>query len=265
MGLTREQVLWWHTPELVRRRQWFREYLERGQDWCDWEVVWQTHCLDGKPMEVYDESRITYVPVKGRDPRRDGRHRFHHRYLNDYGIREHDYRYKNYGPVSELPVLLFRQGTWALDLMSRVDSCGFFNFDRVWRYSSGFYADRENWEGGKIKECFEISGQNDPTLNTLERVVWVLNDPRTVDLDSIPETDDTVRLVRLIQTAYQRFVVDEVPTVPSLWQEGDQVLCGWNELFPPDGRELHPGAYEAKEWHGVEYWQVGEWRWRVPK
>ena len=110
-----------------------------------------------------------------------------------------------------------------------------------------------------------IVGPNDPTLNTLERVMWVLNDPRTVDLDSIPETDDTVRLVRLIQTAYQRFVVDEVPTVPSLWQEGDKVLCGWNELFPPDGRELDPGAYEAKEWHGVEYWQVGEWRWRVPR
>ena len=74
-----------------------------------------------------------------------------------------------------------------------------------------------------------------------------------------------MRLVRLIQNAYQRFVVDEVPTVPSLWQEGDQVLCGWNELFSPDGRELHPGASGATEWGGVDFWDTSNWRWRVPR
>ena len=265
MDLTREEVVWWHTPDLVRRRQWFREYLERGHNWCDWEIVWQTHSIDDKPMPVWDESKIKYVSVKGKDPRREGRSRFHQRFLGDYDIRKHEYPYKNYGPVSELPVLLFRQGTWTLEFMHRVDSCGFFSFDTGWRYNSSFYANRENWEDGKIKGSLAITGQNDPTLNTLERVIWVLNDPRTVDLNSIPETDDTSRLVRLIQTAYQRFVVDEVPTVPSLWQEGDQVLCGWNELFPFDGREIHPGSYETKEWGGVEFWDTSNWRWRVPK
>jgi hypothetical protein len=105
-------------------------------------------------------------------------------------------------------------------------------------------------------------------------VLWVLNDPRSLNLDEIPETDDTVRLVRLIQTAYQRFVPDEVPSVPSLWKEGDQVMCGWNDLYADDGRRLHAidqgavfgGTTAEPDWiEGAVYRKPETWRWRVPK
>ena len=83
-----------------------------------------------------------------------------------------------------------------------------------------------------------------------------------------------MRVVRLIQAIFQRFVVEEVPTVPSLWREGDQVLCGCNELYPEDGRELQ-GVDRLKlsrrplrdtTWgDGAAFEHPETWRWRVPK
>ena len=250
MDLTREEVVWWYTPELERRRQWFKEYLERGQDWCNWEKEWEIRGEDPKDPSTWGGSFTI---------RNDERwwyslsHHVHHR-TNEF-----------FGPVSELPVLLFTNGAWRLKFFREVDASGFFTLENGWRFSTSYLADISNWENGKLKLSAAIVGPNDPTLNTLERAMWVANDPRTIDIDSIPEADDTRRLVRLIQTAYQRFVVDEVPSVPSLWREGDQVLCGWNELFPFDGRELHPGSYATKEWGGVEFWDTRNWRWQVPK
>ena len=248
--LTREEVLWWYTPELRRRREWFQKYLARGGDWCDWEWEWEERGEDPKDPSTW---RGSYT-IRNCSDWWDSR--FHHVYRKDNHF---------FGPVSELPVLLYKNSTWSLKYMHQVDACGFFNFEKGWRFNHSYLSDETNWDGHKLKLNAAIIGPNDPSLNTLERVMWVLNDPRTVDLDSIPEADDTKRLVRLIQTTYQRFVVDEVPSVPSLWKEDSRVLCGWNDLFQFDGRELHPGAYEAKEWDGVEYWQTQDWRWKVPK
>ena len=183
--------------------------------------------------------------------------------------------YKEYGtglsPVGKLPLLLFQRGSWCVSSMCMVDTAQLFQFEKGWRFNRAYVNNRSNWVDGKLQGAFE--GPNEPAMTTLDRVMWVSNDPRSVDLESIPETDDTVRLVRLIQTAYQRFVVDEVPAVASLWQEGEQVLCGWNDLYPDDGRRFHPidqgypfgGVTQDLDWDDAVFLKPETWRWRVPK
>lgn len=195
----------------------------------------------------------------------------------EYAFRNHisytSFRKRGDGlsPVGELPLLLYERGSWNVGKVYLVDTAGLFNFEKGWRFNRAYLNNRSNWVDGRLQGAFE--GPNDPALTTLDRVLWVLNDPRCVDLESIPETDDTVRLVRLIQTAYQRFVVDEVPAVASLWQEGEQVLCGWNDLYAEDGRRLHPvdqdrpfgGVTQDLDWDGAVFSKPETWRWRVPK
>lgn len=174
-------------------------------------------------------------------------------------------------PVSRLPILLFIWGSWRVNSMYFVDTANLFQFEKGWRFNRTYVNDRSNWVDGGLQGAF--SGPSDPALTTLDRVLWVLNDPRSLKLEEITDTDDTVRFVRLIQTAYQRFVVDEVPSVPSLWKEGDQVMCGWNDLYEDDGRRFHPidqgypfgGMTQGVDWDGAIFEKPETWRWRVPK
>lgn len=233
MNLTREEALWWHNPCLLRDRDAYRRYLEKGDDWCkDGEYAFRNHV--------------------------------------SYGSFKHEGT--GLGPVGELPLLLYQWGSWRVTTMYLVDTAGFFQFDKGWRFNRAYLNDRSNWVDGRLHGAF--SGPNDPAMTTLDRVLWVLNDPRSLNLDEIQDTDDTVRLVRLIQTAYERFVVDEVPSVPSLWKEGDQVLCGWNDLFEDDGRRLNcldqdvafRGMTTTPDWvDGAVFEKPETWRWRVPK
>jgi hypothetical protein len=232
-SLSREEALWWHNPCLLRDRDAYRRYLERGGEWC-------------KEGEYAFRNHISYTSF---------------RKCGD-GL----------SPVGELPLLLFLRGSWQLTSIYLVDTANLFRFDKGWRFDRAYMNDRSNWVDGKLQGAF--NGPDDPAMTTLDRVLWVLNDPRSLNLDEIPETDDTVRLVRLIQTAYQRFVCDEVPSVPSLWKEGDQVMCGWNDLFADDGRRLHPvdqtmvfgGVTTEPDWVERSVFEKPEtWRWRVPK
>ena len=195
----------------------------------------------------------------------------------EYAFRNHPSytSWREYGtglsPVGELPLLLHLRGSWGVHRMYFVDTANLFQFEKGWRFNRAYMNNRANWIDGQLHGAFE--GPNDPAMTTLDRVMWALNDPRSLDLDEITDTDDTVRLVRLIQTAYQRFVLDEVPSVPSLWKEGDQVMCGWNDLYEDDGRRLHPidqgypfgGTTEKPDWGGVVFEKPETWRWRVPK
>ena len=173
-------------------------------------------------------------------------------------------------PVSRLPLLLFTWGSWRVNNMYFVDTANLFQFEKGWRFNRAYVNNRSNWVDGKLEGTF--NGPNDPAMTTLDKVMWVLNDPRTLNPEEVPDTDDTLRLVRLIQTAYQRFVLDEVPSVPSLWMEGDQVLCGWNDLYEDDGRRFHPidqgypfgGATQGVDWDGAVFDKPETWRWRVP-
>jgi len=225
-SLTREEVVWWHTPELRLRREAFQKYLDRGEDWC-------------KGGEHAIRNHISYTSFRS----------------NGDGL----------GPVGDLPVLYFSRGSWRLWSTHSVDEL--FEFETGWHGGTKYFADRSNWENGRLKPNY-FTGPNDPTINTLDRVLWVANDPRTFDLDELKArtTDDTVRFVRFVQTAFTRFVVDDEPTVPSIWKEGDQLLCGWNSLYPEDGRVMHPAlAREAQDWYGAKFIEPDGWRWRVPK
>ena len=198
-SLSREEVLWWSNPGLLLKRDAYRCYLEKGEDWC-------------KEEEYAFRNRPGY-----------------HTFMEDgTGL----------SPVSRLPVLLFTWGSWRVNSIYFVDTANLFQFEKGWRFNRAYINNRSNWVDGKLGDAF--NGPNDPAMTTLDRVLWVLNDPRSMNLDEMQDTDDTVRLVRLIQTAYERFVVDEVPSVPSLWKEGDQVMCGWNDLYEDDGRRFHP-------------------------
>lgn len=233
MDLTREEVLWWANPYLLRDRDAYRRFLDKGEDWC-------------KGGEYAFRNHVSYNSFR------------------NYG--------DGLGPVGELPLLLFLWGSWRLKSMHWVDTADLFRFEKGWRFDRAYTNDRSNWVDGRLQGTF--CGPNDPAMTTLDRVLWVLNDPRSLNLEEIPDTDDTVRLVRLIQTAYQRFVLDEVPSVPSLWKEGDQVMCGWNELYADDGRRLHAidqdrpfgGTIVEPDWfEGAVYEKPETWRWRVPK
>jgi hypothetical protein len=233
-SLSREEALWWHNPCLLRDRDAYRRYLERGVDWC-------------KGGEYAFRNHVSYTSWR-----------------DDGGT--------SLSPVGELPILLFLWGGWKLTSIDLVDTAKLFEFDKEWRFSRTYINDRSNWVDGKLQGAF--NGPDDPAMTTLDRVLWVLNDPRSLNLDEITDTDDTVRLVRLIQTAYQRFVCDEVPSVPSLWKEGDQVMCGWNDLFADDGRSLHAidssrpfgGMTPGCDWReGAVIEKPETWRWRVPK
>lgn len=183
--------------------------------------------------------------------------------------------FRNYGdslsPVGALPVLLFLWGGWVVTTMSLIDTANLFLFEKGWRFNRNYVNNRSNWVDGKLEGAF--NGPNDPAMTTLDKVMWVLNDPRALNPEDVPDTDDTVRFVRLIRTAYQRFVVDGVPSVPSLWKEGDQVMCGWNDLYEDDGRRFHPvdqtrpfgGVTQGIDWDGAIFEKPETWRWRVPK
>lgn len=233
MDLTREEVLWWKNPYLLRDRDAYRQCLEKGEDWC-------------KEGEYAFRNHVSYNSFR------------------KYG--------DGLGPVGELPLLLFLLGSWRLSRMYLIDTADLFRFEKGWRFDRNYMNDRSNWVDGELQGAF--NGPNDPAMTTLDKVLWVLNDPRDLNLEEIPDTDDTVRLVRLIQTAYQHFVLDEVPSVPSLWKEGDQVMCGWNDLYADDGRRLHAidrdrpfgGTIVEPDWFkGAVYQKPETWRWRVPK
>ena len=109
-------------------------------------------------------------------------------------------------PVGELPVLLFLWGGWVVTTMSLIDTANLFQFEKGWRFNRNYVNNRSNWVDGKLEGAF--NGPNDPAMTTLDKVLWVLNDPRALNPEDVPGTDDTVLFVRLIRTAYQRFVVD---------------------------------------------------------
>jgi hypothetical protein len=234
VNLTREEALWWENPRLLRDRDAYQRCLERGEDWC-------------KEGEYAFRNHISYTSFRRKD-------------------------WDSLSPIGDLPVLLFLWGGWVVTSMSLIDTANLFEFEKGWRFNRAYLNDRSNWPGGRLHGAF--TGPSDPSMTTLDRVMWVLNDPRSLNLEEIPETDDTVRLVRFIQTAYRRFVVDEVPSVPSLWKEGDQVMCGWNDLYTNDSRCLR--ASQQDQWFSSDYtkpnWDESAvfrkpetWRWRVPK
>jgi len=257
-SLSREEVVWWYTPTLRKDRKEFRRYLEVGPQWYLPPNTDRGNVISASEWGNFGIS--SNRPGWGCWGTRPGKD---HPVVN----------YRGLSPVGELPILLYTDGTWRLKKIQLLDIVNLFRIDKGWRFSRAYLNDRGNWDGGSLRGGF--TGPDDPTLTTLDRVMWIENDPRTVELESIPETDDTVRVVRLIQATFQRFVVDETPTVPSLWQEEEQVMCGWNELFPEDGREL--GILDRSIWHfggllrdtdwgeGIVFEHPETWRWRVPK
>ena len=260
MNLTREEVVWWYTPTLRKDREEFRRYLEVGPQ-------------RSLPPKLTRGGNVVSASEWGRfgvHSNRPGSIAFSAE-GEPGNMRSTNFR--GLSPVGELPILLYTDGTWRLEKIQLLDIVNLFQIDKGWRFSRAYLNDRENWNGGLLRGGF--TGPDDPTLATLDRVMWIVNDPRTVDLESIPETDDTVRVVRLIQATFQRFVVDETPALPSLWQEGEQVMCGWNELFPEDGRELEGldksklsfgGLLRDTDWgEGIVFEHPETWRWRVPR
>jgi hypothetical protein len=118
-----------------------------------------------------------------------------------------------------------------------------------------------------VAEIAEEKKRN-PQSTFLDRFLWVRNDPRTTDLATVPDKDDTRRFCRFVQSVFDRFVLSEEPSVPSLWLEDGQLLCGWNDLFPDDGREVPTPEFTGQrvwKWDGVPITKPEEWRWRVPK
>jgi len=226
------------------------------------EVLWW-----GNPRLLLQRGAYQCFLEKGEDWCKEGEYAFR----NHISYRSFRSKGDSLSPVGDLPLLLYQHGSWNLRRVYLVDTAGLFNFEKGWRFNRAYMNDRSNWVDGKLRGAF--SGPNEPAMTTLDRVMWVSNDPRTIDLDSIQDTDDTVRLVRLVQTAYQRFVVDEVPAVASLWREGETVLCGWNDLYPDDGRRFHPvdqgypfgGVTQEVDWNGAVFLKPETWRWRVPK
>lgn len=229
MELTREQVLWWHTPYLRYRRQKYREYADAGEDWC-----------------------------------RGG----------EYAFRNHPcYQWEGYGvsPIGSLPVLLWQEPSeylahhgWRLMEFSILNR--YFNLDPGWRWGDGYdwnsdwYTDSE----GHNRRHSAVEGPWDPTLTFLDKALWVYNDPMKVTAEGLTTTDDTERVVKLLQSVYSRFVIREDAQVASIWKEDGKLLCGWNELWPEDGR-VYTKTHEALgvEWHGYEFKDSG-WLWRIP-
>lgn len=237
---TREELIWWHNPNLLLKRSWYQEYLKRGKDWLQGEETPEDR--ERREEHYRDDTKLSVVTE----------------------VIEPDNTVRS--PVNGLPVLLFLEGVWQLTYVGNLDAAGLFHFRRAWRTSLNYYITNAR-KGIEVDDT--INGPDDPTLSTMEKVLCVFNDPRTVDLESIAEVDDTIRAVRLIQAVYQHFVVDEKPSIASLWKEDGQVLCGWNDLYEDDGRRvrLHCMRYEISptHWSGMYFGNIREWRHLVPK
>lgn len=151
--------------------------------------------------------------------------------------------------VATLPVILFIRGKWEMEQMWCLDEARLFTV--------------KNWD---LDRKITANSQN---ISTIWRVLYLLNDPRTIDPGTVPEQDDTARVVRFIQQAFERFVLSDNPSIPSLWKEGDKVLCGWNDLYPDDGR-LPPSYHgynltQPLYYNGAYFGNLHEWRHMVPQ
>ncbi len=227
--LSREEILWWRTPELRLRREQFREYLERGEDWCkEGEYAFRNH------------SSYTSFRYEG------------------HGL----------GPIGELPVLLYKRGGWSDYGVHHVDVSNLFSFDEGWRFSYQYVIQGKHYDSATGKSVGAFTGPADPSMTFLDRFLWVRNDPRTTDLATVPDNDDTRRFCRFVQSVFERFVLSEEPSVPSLWVEDGQLLCGWNDLFPEDERTIPIPEFPGQRvwnWNGISITKPEEWRWRVPR
>lgn len=194
---SREEELWWCAPWLWRRREVILESLARSQDWC-----------------------------QSSDPGHN--HPYFSRYEKGAGL----------SPVGDLlPYLFFSQNGWTLGDWRYLDhKREFFRLDRRWRFGwvdSFIEQSHESAEG--LRPGF--SGAQDPTLTPIDRCLWVLADPRQMDLETISEGDDTKRVCRLLQNCFDQFVSDD-PHIASLWIEDGELLCGWEPLPPSDRRDI---------------------------
>lgn len=135
-------------------------------------------------------------------------------------------------PVGELlPYLFFSQDGWTLGDWRYLDnSREFFRLERPWRFGWVDSLLRQ----GEESACVPLQEDH---ATPIDRCLWVMSDPRQLDLDSINEGDDTRRVCRLLQKCFDQFVSDE-PHIASLWIEDGDLLCGWEPLPPADHRSI---------------------------
>jgi len=228
-SLTREEILWWRTPELWQRREQHLAYLKAGWDWC-------------RAGENENLNHISYT------------------HLRDEGW--------GLGPVGELPVLLHEDGTWTDKEVRELDFTGFFTLNKYWRFCRKQVSSGGTYNPISGQSVGAFSGPDDPTMTFMDGFLWVRTDPRTTDLEAIPEGDDTKRLCRFIQNLFQKFVLDKKPSVPSLWMEDGQLMCGWNDLYKKDSREIPDPEYPKQKvwtWHNASITDPHLWRNRLPR
>jgi hypothetical protein len=182
---SREEILWWRTPELRLRREQFCQYLQRGEDWC-------------KGGEYAFRNQPSYTSFR--------------------------YEGHSLGPVGELPVLLYNRGGWSDYGVHHVDVSNLFSFSDGWRFSYQQVIQGNHYDSNTGKSVEAFTGPEDPSMTFLDRFLWVRNDPRTTDLATVPDNDDTRRFCRFVQSVFERFVLRERPAATSLRVVGEQLL-----------------------------------------
>jgi hypothetical protein len=173
--------------------------------------------------------------------------------------------FKTISPIREcIQVLtLEKDGWWSCD----IQYIKVFKLNQVWRWGPG-WSERKPWIDGKPDKSDFFTGPNDPTLTALDRMMYDSRDPRLMDPAEFDQSDDSVKVHRLMCMAIDRLLQDE-PEIPSIWREDGQLMIGWDPLPTDDGRlprqEHDCPMLGATRWFGTWKHNIHEWRWRAAR
>ena len=155
---------------------------------------------------------------------------------------------------------MFKDG-WSAHWFKYLDV---FRLNQVWRWGPGL--PKRPFVNGKMPTDDFITGPNDPTLTALDRLIYVSRDPRRMNPAEFDQTDDSMKVHRLLCTAIDRLLQDE-PEVPSIWFENGRLMVGWDPLPAEDGRlpYRHVPTLPNGRWFGTWKHNLHEWRWRAAR